>query len=381
MAAVSSKERVAVLNFVAHQDDDLLFLSPDLLHAIQAGGNVRTVYLTAGDAGLHSSYWQDREDGVRAAYAAMAGVANSWTQSDAGVAGHPIPVFTLTEQQNVSLAFMRLPDGGVHGSGFVSNSYQNLQDVWAGSTETIEAVDGSSRYTISTLTSTLAYFITSFQPEQVNTLDYRHAYGDGDHSDHHTVGYLTRSAMAHCNSSAALNGYEGYPVIPLPANVSGADQKAKKSAFITYAQHDKLAWDLLSDSASTPYHAWLDRQYRLNQPRSLLVHWRGLTLRGVRRARRLGSRMRNRVRHLLSSETRRECSHGVRGGIVGRSAEPRLLALRGFRSIRSFARHLPRVGPILPIGSPSWWISQRRRLAGRPLAARGGAAIVPEGGP
>ena len=107
----------AVLNFVAHQDDDLLILSPDLLHAIRAGGNVRTVYLTAGDAGLHASYWQDRESGARAAYAEMAGAANSWTQSDAGVAGHPIPVFTLTGQRNVSLVFLRLPDGNFSGSG------------------------------------------------------------------------------------------------------------------------------------------------------------------------------------------------------------------------------------------------------------------------
>ncbi len=284
-AAPSFAGRAAVLNFVAHPDDDLLFLSPDLLHAIQAGGNVRTVYLTSGDAGVHaSSYWQDRESGVRAAYAEMAGVANSWTQSDAGVAGHPIPVFTLTDQRNVSLAFMRLPDGGVYGSGFASNGYQSLQGVWTGSTATIGAVDGSSSYTLSTLTSTLVYLIASFQPEQVNTLDYRRTYGDGDHSDHHTVGYLTRSAIAHCNSCVAFIGYEGYPVIPLPANVSDADQKAKQSAFFTYAQHDKLVGDLLAESASTPYDSWLVRQYRVNQPRSLIAHCRGLTWRGVRRA-------------------------------------------------------------------------------------------------
>lgn len=278
--------RAAVLNFVAHPDDDLLFLSPDLLHAIQAGGNVRTVYLTAGDAGQHaSSYWQDRESGVRAAYAEMAGVANSWTQSDAGVTGHPIPVFTLTDQRNVSLAFMRLPDGDVNGSGFASNGYQSLQGLWTGSTAIIEAVDRSSSYTLSTLTSTLAYLIASFQPEHVNTQDYRRTYGDGDHSDHHTVGYLTRSAMGHCNSSVAFIGYEGYPVVPLPANVSDADQKAKQSAFLAYAQHDKLVWDLLAKGASTPYDSWLVRQYRVNQPRSLIAHCRGLTWRVVRRAR------------------------------------------------------------------------------------------------
>jgi LmbE family N-acetylglucosaminyl deacetylase len=279
---------MAALNFVAHPDDDLLFLSPDLLHAIRAGGNVRTVYVTAGDAGLHaSSYWQDRESGVRAAYAEMAGVANSWTQSDAGIAGHPIPVFTLTDQPNVSLAFMRLPDGDVNGSGYASNNYQSLKDVWTGSAATIEAVDRSSDYTLSTLTSALAYFITSFQPEQVNTMDYRRTYGDGDHSDHHTVGYLIRSAMAHCNSSSAFIGYEGYPVIPLPANVSAADLKAKQSAFFAYAQYDKIVWDLLAESTSTPYHSWLVRQYRVNQPRSLVAQCRGLVWRRTCRPRRL----------------------------------------------------------------------------------------------
>ena len=277
--------RAAILNFVAHPDDDLLFLSPDLLHAIRAGGNVRTVYVTAGDSGLHApSYWQDRESGVRAAYAEMARVGNSWTQSDAGVVGHPIPVFTLTEQRNVSLAFMRLPDGGSKGAGFASNGYQSLQQVWTRSTATIEAVDGSSSYTLSTLISTLEYFIASFQPEQVNTLDYRRTYGDGDHSDHHTVSYLTRSAMAHCNSFVAFIGYEGYPVIHLPVNVPDVDQKAKQSAFLTYVQHDKQVRDLLSESASTPYGSWLVRQYRVDQPRSLIAHCRGLTWRGVHRA-------------------------------------------------------------------------------------------------
>ncbi len=291
--------RVAVLNFVAHPDDDLLFLSPDLIHEIQASRNVRTVYLTSGDAGLHSSYWQDRESGVRAAYAEMAGVANTWTHSDAGVAGHPISVFTLTNQRNVSLAFMRLPDGDVHGSGFASNDYQNLKDIWTGSTSTIEAVDRSSSYTLSTLISTLAYFIESFQPEQVKTLDYRRTYGDGDHSDHHTVGYMTRSALAHCNSSAALIGYDGYPVIALPVNVSDANEKAKQSAFSTYAQHDKQLCALFAEGTSTPYDSWLIRQYRVDESHSLIARCRRLRWRWWMRARPLAWAAYTRLRPLL----------------------------------------------------------------------------------
>src|SRR5215475_11483965 len=39
------------MNIVAHEDDDLLFLSPDLIHDIQSGRCVRTIFVTAGDAG------------------------------------------------------------------------------------------------------------------------------------------------------------------------------------------------------------------------------------------------------------------------------------------------------------------------------------------
>ena len=84
------------LTIVAHEDDDLIFISPDLLHAIKAGATVRTVYVTAGDDGMSASYWMARERGPMAAYALMAGTANSWTQSDAGVPGHPIPLYTLS---------------------------------------------------------------------------------------------------------------------------------------------------------------------------------------------------------------------------------------------------------------------------------------------
>ena len=85
----------ATMNFVAHEDDDLFFQSPNLLNEITAGTCLRTVYALAGDAGDDSTYWMDREAGVRAAYAQMMGVSNSWSRSDAGIPGHPIPVDTL----------------------------------------------------------------------------------------------------------------------------------------------------------------------------------------------------------------------------------------------------------------------------------------------
>ena len=56
-ARTSQAAKGPILTIVAHEDDDLIFISPDLLHAIQAGATVRTVYVTAGDDGMSASYW------------------------------------------------------------------------------------------------------------------------------------------------------------------------------------------------------------------------------------------------------------------------------------------------------------------------------------
>ena len=228
------------LNIVAHEDDDLLFLSPDLLHAIQAGHTIRTVFLTAGDSGAGADYWQGRESGVQAAYAQMCGIDNSWTQTDAGITGHPIPVFTLSGHPSVSLAFMRLPDGNIDGFGFASTNHKSLQHLWTGSISTIDAIDGSSSYSKATLISTLTSLMSYFQPDQINTQDYVGTYGDGDHSDHHSVAYLVQAAVQQYTTLHSLIGYEGYTTSSRLANITGANLTSKQNAFYAYAHHDRL---------------------------------------------------------------------------------------------------------------------------------------------
>ncbi|HEY7417986.1 MAG TPA: PIG-L family deacetylase, partial [Ktedonobacteraceae bacterium] len=127
---IASAASGVTLNIVAHEDDDLLFLSPDLLHAIQSGRTVRTIFMTSGDAGRDSTYWLGRQAGIRAAYAQMSGVADSWTQADAGISGHPISVYTLSAYPAVSVAFLHLPDGNIDGSGFASTNHESLENLW-----------------------------------------------------------------------------------------------------------------------------------------------------------------------------------------------------------------------------------------------------------
>ena len=249
------------LNIVAHEDDDLLFLSPDLLHAIQGGGKVRTIFVTAGDAGNGSSYWTGRQNGMLAAYAQMAGVSNSWTQADAGISGHPMPLYTLSAASAISLVFMHLPDGDVDGGGFSSTNDESLQRLWTGAISTIHAIDGSSSYTKSTLVSTLTAMMSAFQAASINTQDYVGTFGDGDHSDHHAAAYFAQAATQAYSTSVAFAGYLDYSTVDLPANVTGSDLTAKSNAFYTYAPYDSDQCASPSACAGSDYPDWLQRQY------------------------------------------------------------------------------------------------------------------------
>src|SRR4051794_9535498 len=51
------------LNIVAHEDDDLLFMNPDIQNDLAAGSCMTTVFLTAGDGGYGTAYWHERELG------------------------------------------------------------------------------------------------------------------------------------------------------------------------------------------------------------------------------------------------------------------------------------------------------------------------------
>lgn len=85
----SSAEQCNDMYFVVHEDDDLLFMNPDIQNSIRQGNNVTVVHITAGDlppsdfapGGWYSldddpddfeQYWIDRERGILNAYAYMA---------------------------------------------------------------------------------------------------------------------------------------------------------------------------------------------------------------------------------------------------------------------------------------------------------------------
>ncbi|WP_412734500.1 PIG-L family deacetylase [Krasilnikovia sp. MM14-A1259] len=225
---------ITTMSVVAHEDDDLLFINPAIQHDIAAGRCVITVFVTAGDDGQGDAYWQTREQGPMAAYAAMAGVADHWIENDLRVDGR-----LLTRRQlpatRISLVFLRLPDG----SSGTLRRHESLYALWVGRVRTVHPLDSSRSYTLKRVIHTLTGLMNHYQPTDIRTLDYVHPFRDGDHTDHHIVGHLTSAAQAAYRLPHRMTGYMGYPIAKLPVNLSRADRDQKLAAFLAYAPYDR----------------------------------------------------------------------------------------------------------------------------------------------
>jgi LmbE family N-acetylglucosaminyl deacetylase len=231
--ATSAASCARTLNVVAHEDDDLLFINPSVSEDIASGRCVTTLFVTAGDSGRPPSYWLRREQGSMAAYAAMAGVPGSWQSDTVALAGHRITSFRLVGA-DVTLLFLRLPDA--HGNP--NRPAGSLQSLWNGEVRTMRPLAGGGSYTKQSLIDTLTAAMNLYQPDRIRTLDYAGHYGDGDHADHHTVGYLTFAAQQRYHGRHRISGYLGYPVADRPDNLGVADRDAKLGYFLDYAPYD-----------------------------------------------------------------------------------------------------------------------------------------------
>jgi LmbE family N-acetylglucosaminyl deacetylase len=253
--------RGGTLAVVAHPDDDLFFLNPDVLHDLRAGHPVATVYVTSGDAGLPDRYRRGRERGVAAAHAAMAGVADRWTTARVAVGPAVVAEAVLLERPEVRLYFLRLPDGGMQGRGTPRSGGSSLQRVLADG-GTLWTVETPARaHTLATLLDVLGAFLIGLRPAVVRTMDHVGPFGDGDHSDHHAVARLALAARDRSAPEVPVVGYLGYPSRDLPANVCGADLAAKAAAVAAYAPHDPLMCRTPEEFRARPEGAWLPRQH------------------------------------------------------------------------------------------------------------------------
>ncbi len=255
-----------IMNVVAHEDDDLLFINPDTKRAIAEEKCVRTVFVTSGDAGGEATYWKGRELGARAAYAAMANKKDVWGERVIRFGDHYITVATLEDNPSISLLFMHLPDGNLRGQGFHRSGHRvSLELLEAGRIETMTALDGESTYTRSNLTDVLTDIMRLYLPTEIRTQNPEKYLSSFDHSDHVAVGRFTRMAYQQYHtempdSKAAY--YLGYPISNLEANLSADDIQDKQRTFLIYGAFDNATCRTMNECSHTAYGPFLQRQYK-----------------------------------------------------------------------------------------------------------------------
>ena len=271
---IGCADGLTVMNIVAHQDDDLLFINPNITKHIDAGHCLITVYVTAGDAGRDSKYWMNRERGSQAAYSLLLGINinEAWTEKAIKLADNVfVTEANPSGDKHVSLIYMRLPDGNVNGKGFGNSNYENIASLISGKIPTIHSVDGKSQYSSDQLMNAILSLMETYQPGEFNTT----AQGDyigaaGDHSDHVGVGRYVQRAISkyivNHKDSTSVNYYIGYPIREKPENVSGSDLSRKIAAFVAYSQFDSEACPSVSlCKHRLDYWSYLHRQYTIKQ--------------------------------------------------------------------------------------------------------------------
>lgn len=259
------------LNIVAHQDDDLLFMNPDVQKSITEGNCVRTVYLTAGDAGHSSFYWLKREKGAQAAYSQMTGAPKTdWVERTIKLDDKQFAIMAAPKSDlKISLMYLRLPDGNVGGQGFSGTNSQNISKLHSGQITDITSVDKQSVYTNQQLVGALVKLMELYKPNLIRTQSTMPSVKFPDHADHVGVSVLTQDAYtqylttANQDASAvSLSKYYGYPVRELPSNLSIEEQQNKTATFLAYSQNDGAVCHSTHECQNTStYWNYLSRQY------------------------------------------------------------------------------------------------------------------------
>lgn len=266
---------------VAHEDDDLLFMNPEILGSIRRGDRVVALYITAGELGQRGidQYWIDRERGSLDAYAFMAGAAtlDAYTPPPAVPGGWRATTITLggivatdyeLDTAPISLVFLHLGDFqeqclwdqttgcSSDNPGGGTLPYLAITKRCAGdgispacATPTTLPVQHVTR---DALVAALAAAISHFDVDSIDALDDTHLHFDvlggatragwTEYPDHYYSALFATAAVATAQPGSprmlALGLHRGYTISRAPVNLAPGAACLKGSAFARYAMFD-----------------------------------------------------------------------------------------------------------------------------------------------
>lgn len=255
-----------LLTVWAHPDDDIIFANPTISEAIAAGDCVRTVFLTAGDAGRGIDYTRSRELGILRAYNVMRGSEGLWDETEVTLdAGMRVDRLTPQGDPRLSVLFVRLPDGNITDGGFEATGYATLSKLLSGSIDSLAPIDGGPALSSAQLSASLTELAQAYRPSLTLThIPRGSAFAPGDHPDHSVVGTLVRDAIGPvADAGPGLRYFVGYPSEDLPRNVEGAALDTKVEIYRVYTQQDDVirCADRHACLKTRKFGEWLQRSY------------------------------------------------------------------------------------------------------------------------
>lgn len=212
---------------------------------IRTGNAATFIYLTAGDDGRDSLYWETRERAALQSTRLVIGVAAADSAaiscSTTKVLEHAIHKCVVA---NTESYFLRLPDGKRNGSGFARHNYQSLRKLREKRITAINAIDGSTAYRgwgdLIATTNALIGSGSGTADLVVHASDPSISVNPHDHFDHRMAGLLVNDLRKKQKWNAQY--YVGYALATRAANRS-ADQAREKTAIFLAYEREMMAVD------------------------------------------------------------------------------------------------------------------------------------------
>jgi len=259
----------------AHQDDWQLFMGDVVTAQARAGNGATFIYLTAGDDGRDSLYWEARE---RAALLSTRIAIGAGQDDSLNLECSVVSVLEHSIREcvagNTHSYFLRLPDGNRNGAGFAVHNYQSLRKLRQKNISAIAAVDGSATYygwnDLAVTLSTLVTLRSSAGTEvgarrlRVHTTDPNIVVNPHDHFDHRMAGLLVADLRK--KEGWDVRYYVGYALATRAANRSNEQVRDKTAVFLAYEREmtrTNKAWGAYGERPSF-YSQCMLRTYARN---------------------------------------------------------------------------------------------------------------------
>ncbi|MFE0647566.1 PIG-L family deacetylase [Streptomyces sp. NPDC059534] len=261
----------SVVQIVAHPDDDLFFMNPDISQSLRSGSPLASVYLTAGESdGVNArprdaadaapdkaGYAEARQNGIRAAYAEMATGSRTATWDRVAIptaGGATAELDTLRAKPQVKLVWLQLREAG----SISDDRPESLNGLWHGRIDALASqraagtpVTADFTYTKDQVVATVTGLLERFRPTFVRMQDPTPGTWPGtpgklrDHQDHlygarFVQAALDRYADTPGHPHVGVQNYLGYPTSTLPHTLDPETAGAKLRTLKTYAWMDGI---------------------------------------------------------------------------------------------------------------------------------------------